>query len=363
MGILLYIWVLSAAWLILHYLLFHGRIIFHKDGFGDFSRPVSVIICAHNEAVNIRQYLPKVLAQKYPEFEVLVVNDNSTDETEEELKVLSQKCPNLRVVEFSGEKVSKGKKEALLFGIENAQHEHLVFADADCIPSSPFWLECMASQFSKKEIVLGVSPYIFKNNLAGWLTRWETFLTSLQYLSFAKAGMTYMGVGRNLAYSKDVYESSSKMKDHLHIPSGDDDLLISEVACAKNVGLVVKPEAFTYSEAPQTLKEWWRQKRRHLSTSYHYKPKQAFFLGAFGLAQLLFYLLTLPLVFQFWENSLFQIVLWGKLALQLIVMLPFAYKTRQTKALSLFFIIEPFVVFLLAVIHVQNKISGNSKDW
>ena len=363
MEIIFNIWAAAAVYLVLHYLFFHSRLLFHKVKRNDFASPVSVIICAHNEEENLKENLLVLLSQKYNHFEVLVVNDHSTDGTLPLLEELSKKYSSLRVLNFTTEKIGRGKKEALLFGIESASFEHLVFTDADCKPASENWLSNMVSYFSYKEIVLGVSPYYFKNNLVGWLTRWETFLTAQQYLSFAKAGMPYMGVGRNMAYTKSVFEKSSKMKAHLKLPSGDDDLLIGEVATASNVAINMNPEAFTFSDAPATFKEWWQQKRRHLSTSYHYKSRPAIFLGVFGLAQALFYLLLLPAFFFYGHMGVFFILLLTKLFLQIITMAPFASRIKQNKAPVLFILMEPLVVILLAAVHFQNKIFGNSKDW
>ncbi|WP_417603177.1 glycosyltransferase [Owenweeksia hongkongensis] len=363
MEILFYIWAAAAVYLILHYLFFHSRLLFHKVKQHDFLSPVSVIICAHNEKENLRENLPVVLSQRYKQFEVLVVNDHSTDGTLQLIEELSQKYPNLRTLNFTKEKIGRGKKEALIFGIENAAFEHIVFTDADCKPASENWLSSMVSYFSYKDIVLGVSPYYFKNNLAGWLTRWETFLTAQQYLSFAKAGMPYMGVGRNMAYTKSVFEKSSKMKAHLKLPSGDDDLLIGEVATASNVAINMNPDAFTYSDAPSTFKDWWQQKRRHLSTSYHYKSRPTIFLGIFGLSQMLFYLLLLPVFFFHGHTGIFFLLLLAKLFLQIITMAPFASRIKQNKAPVLFILMEPLVAVLLAVVHFQNKIFGNSRDW
>lgn len=355
---------MAAVWLMLHYVFFHSRLLFLRKDKKNFDQPVSVITCAHNEAHNLERLLPSVLRQKYaPGFEVLVVNDHSSDNSAEVLDRLMNEFENLRVVSFTAQKQSKGKKEALLFGIENAKHDHLLFTDADCEPVSVNWLGLMVQHFADKEIVLGVSPYVGQNNLAGWLTSWETFLTSQQYISFAKAGLPYMGVGRNLAYTRAIFEQSSKMKNHLHLPSGDDDLLISEVAKANNVAIEIFPEAQTISAPPENFAKWWKQKRRHLTTSYHYKKKVSWLLGAFGMAQLLFYVLLIPAVFWYWNNPAMQLLLWGKLALQIITMLPFAVKTHQLKSVAGFVIIEPLVILFLGIIHLQNKISGSSKDW
>mgnify|MGYP001048056612 CR=1 FL=1 len=304
-----------------------------------------------------------MLAQKYSSYEVLVINDHSTDGSAELLEALSLKFSSLKVLEFTKTKVGRGKKEALVFGVENASYPYLLFTDADCKPAGKHWLRTMASSFQSKEIVLGISPYYFQNNLTGWITAWETFLTAQQYMSFAMAGMPYMGVGRNLAYTKSVFEKSSKMQQHLQLPSGDDALLISEVATSGNVALNIEKEGYTYSPGPDSFEGWWHQKRRHLSTSYRYNPGVAIPLALFGMGQVLFYLLLLPVTLFCWDVWWFQILLWGKLTLQIVTMMGFAAKTGQLRVLCFFIIIEPLVVFLLSVIHFQNKILGNSKDW
>ena len=358
------IWALAAVWLMLHYVFFHSRLLFLRKEKKNFDQPVSVIICAHNEAHNLERLLHSVLNQEYPNgFEVLVVNDHSMDDSERVVDGLKKSYHHLKVVNFTAQKQSKGKKEALLFGIENAKYDHLLFTDADCKPVSENWLGLMVQHFTDKEIVLGVSPHLHQSNLAGWLTAWETFLTCQQYISFAKAGLPYMGVGRNMAYTRKIFEQSSKMKNHLHLPSGDDDLLINEVATSQNVAVEIFSEAQTTSAPPENFAKWWGQKRRHLTTSYYYKKKVSMLLATFGLAQLLFYVLLVPTVFWFWNEPMMHLLLWGKLALQIATMVPFAVKTHQLKSVAGFVIIEPLVILFLGIIHLQNKISGSSKDW
>lgn len=123
--------------------------------------PVSIIICAKNESQNLTERLPAILQQDYPEFEVIVVNDRSTDNTAKVLSKLSHKFSNLRIITVEDiNSKAKGKKNALAKGIEHAVFTDLLLTDADCIPSSKQWIKHMVSaRNNSHEIVLGYGPH------------------------------------------------------------------------------------------------------------------------------------------------------------------------------------------------------------
>lgn len=255
--------------------------------------PVSVLICARNEALNLQKYLPAVLEQDYPDFEVLVIDDDSGDETPAILAAFQKKYAHLRVLRVSP-KISPGKKYALAQGIATARHERLIFTDADCEPASREWLLRMTGG---AEITLGYAPY---RPEPGFLNRWfrfETAYTAMQYFSFALAGWPYMGVGRNLSWEKTVFQRVGGFAAHAHIPSGDDDLLVNVAAHAGNTALCLAPEAFVYSGAKKTWKEWYRQKRRHLGAGKFYRREHRIALAALTLTLVLHYFLLPALLF------------------------------------------------------------------
>jgi poly-beta-1,6-N-acetyl-D-glucosamine synthase len=255
---------------------------------------VSVIICALNEAGNLRQNLPKILEQDYPNFEVIVVNDASTDDTADVLQAFSKKYPHLKVVTIF-EKKKLGKKWALAQGIEHATHDWLLMTDADCRPlsttESSGWIAGMMLGISaEKEIVLGYAPYAKRDNsLLNKFIRFETIWTATQYLSFALIGQPYMGVGRNLLYNKKLYRKVNGFAKHENLASGDDDLFVNQVITQKNFSLILLPQTYMVSEPKTQWNSYFTQKNRHLSAGNHYLLMHKVLLGLVSTSHFFFF--------------------------------------------------------------------------
>lgn len=297
---LLSAFVLITAIQLFYYLFFFSRLAFHREKSlpGPIAElPISVVICARNEEANLRRNLPVVLQQKYtnlegvPAYEVIVVDDNSEDESRHFLRFLEPGYPHYRHIDLVQEaKLIPGKKYPLSVGLRGAVHDTVVLTDADCKPVSTHWLSLMSSGFGAgREIVLGYSPYFRKPGLLNRVIRFDTLFHAQLYLSFALAGIPYMGVGRNLAYRKDLFFKHKGFLAHQKVLSGDDDLFINAAATSRNTSVVIDPRAFTYSEPKRSWGSWFRQKSRHLSTARHYKPLHKFLLGLFSISHFLFY--------------------------------------------------------------------------
>lgn len=259
--------------------------------------PISIIICAHNEEANLLKNLPYILNQTYEHngannFEVLVVNDNSTDDAIYMLRDLMKTNAHLNVLNLEQESRNmKGKKFPLSMGVKQSKFEHLLLTDADCMPTSKNWLAEMVQPFYEgKEIVLGYAPYNKENTALNRKIRYETFYSALQYLSFALTKIPYMGVGRNLAYKKELFNANKGFSKHYHLLSGDDDLFINAVANKKNTAVVLNENAFMYSDAKNSSAAWKFQKKRHLTTGQFYKFKHKIMLGLLALSHFLFYI-------------------------------------------------------------------------
>lgn len=288
------------------YIRFYRKAYFKKSSIYDKAEnkteAVSIIICARNEAVNLEKNLPAILEQDYPDFEVIVVNDRSEDDTELVLKNLTKKYPRLRISEVRNNPVfTHGKKLALTLGIKAASHEWLLLTDADCIPAGKDWLRLMQKNFTKdKDIVLGYGGYKKEKGLLNHIIRFETAFTAMQYFGMAAAGKPYMGVGRNLAYRRSLFFTNKGFASHSNLYSGDDDLFVNETANAKNTALELNPESFTMSDAEKTFKAWYIQKKRHLTTGPRYSASTKFRLllenvsRMFLLASFIFLMISFP---------------------------------------------------------------------
>lgn len=283
----------SLAVQLFYYLFFFLRLALFKPA-DDVSgvEPVSVIICAWNEEDNLKKNLQSVLEQDHPEFEVIIVNDHSLDETDLLLQAWQQKYEHLRVINLSRENAKmRGKKFAISMGIKGAKYDNLVFTDADCRPTSKNWLRGMSDGLKDgKQLVLGYGGFEKAPGFFNKLYRYEAVHIAMQYMSYALAGLPYMGVGRNLAYRKELFFQTKGFIKHRHVASGDDDLLVNEVATSTNTTIQIRKDSHTLSEPVSGLSAWWLQKRRHLSTGSFYKTSSKIFLGIYTLSHLLFYL-------------------------------------------------------------------------
>ncbi len=261
--------------------------------------PISIIIAARNESDNLYDNLPFILTQDYPEFEVIIVNNQSVDDSAWLLKALCIQHKNLKVVEIAKNKhLLPGKKLPITLGVKAAKYEKMVFTDADCKPASNQWLRIMSETFTEnKQIILGYAPYFRTKGIINRIIRYDTAFIGASYLSFALAKIPYMGVGRNLAYTKKVFESVRGFKSHYSLPSGDDDLFIQEAAVNQNYTIQISPETFCYSKASETWKGWVRQKTRHYSTSSRYKVIKKALLGIYPISLLLAWLTFVILLF------------------------------------------------------------------
>jgi cellulose synthase/poly-beta-1,6-N-acetylglucosamine synthase-like glycosyltransferase len=234
---------------------------------------VSVIICARNEERNLMEHIPVIMEQDYPNFELVVVNDSSWDDTEAILKAMQVRYKNIHVVNLDEEKQNmQGKKFALTLGIKAAKYDYVLLTDADCTPLSDQWIASMMAHVNDtKNIVLGVSLF---HRQKGWLNkivRFDSLMTATQYVGFAQNGKPYMGVGRNLAYHRDMFFKVGGFKSHYSIASGDDDLFINQVATNKNTSVAISQHEQTVSAPKETWQSWYTQKRRHFTTAPYYK--------------------------------------------------------------------------------------------
>lgn len=350
----------------IYYLLFLTPILFNKKRDNILSPPISVIICAKNEAENLEAFLPNIISQKYEnEYEVVVINDRSKDRTAEVLEEFSKKHTQIKIVTVENSEHFWGnKKYALTLGIKAAKHEHLLFTDADCTPKNTSWISGMSSCFDeKKSIVLGYGGYRkVRGSFLNKLIRYETVLTAIQYFSYAKIGVPYMGVGRNLAYTKTDFFRVNGFIKHIQVKSGDDDLFINEVATSQNTSINIEEGSFTESIPKNTFKEWIQQKRRHVSTAKYYKTKHKVLLSIFYASQILFFLLGFTLLLTFNQKELILLMILIRYSVVFTTVGLFSNKLKEKDLILILPFTEIILILLQLYIYLKNK-SATPVQW
>ncbi|WKD86953.1 putative glycosyltransferase EpsJ [Polaribacter huanghezhanensis] len=356
--VIFYIFVATTAVQLIYFLCF-SSILFVKEKKKTIKQiPVSIIICAKNEEHNLQAFLPSIINQKYADFEIILINDASSDDTLEVMESFKEQHANIKIVNVKNNEAFWGnKKYALTLGIKAATNEHLLFTDADCEPVSRLWVQSMTQHFSsKKTIVLGYGKYKTQKTFVNLLVRFETFLTAIQYFSYAKLGSPYMGVGRNLAYTKSEFFKTNGFIKHIQIRSGDDDLFIQEAATKINTAICLNRKSFTISNPPVTLKEWFRQKRRHVSTASYYQFKHQFFLGLYFASKFFFYVSAILLFFLMSWKLITPI--FGVYILSLYLVFGFSAKRLQEKKVIFFLpFLDLFLLLFQFSIFISNTFS------
>ena len=364
--IILYIFSIALIIQLFYYLGIYSRFVFYRGKKATKKyNPLSVIICAKNEESNLEKNLPSILEQDYPDYEVIVVNDCSTDDTDLVIGKFIKKYKHLRTTSISEDKKFKhGKKLALTIGIKAAKSEHLIFTDADCKAESNKWLKLISRNFSKeKTIILGYGAYYSKNSLLNNYIRYDTLTIAIQYMGYALSGMPYMGVGRNLAYTKTLFFANKGYASHINLLSGDDDLFINEIATKSNTTIEITEGSRTYSEPENSLVKWIKQKKRHLTTAKYYKKKHKFFLCLEPFSRLIYYsALTYLLITQYF----FELVLLAasiRFICQFIIYKRAINRLNEKKLLISSFLFDVFSMFINFMIYVSKNIRFNKNRW
>jgi len=313
---------LSGVIQVFYYLYYYLSVILYKHPeVKSPKKPVSVIICARNESVNLAEFLPSVLKQEYPDYEVIVVNDCSEDNSYDILGDLLKQYPHLKISNVNKDsKFTHNKKFAQFIGIKAAKNDLLLFTDADCQPESDKWLETIVSRFEDHiDFVIGYGGYFKRKGLLNRYIRYDSMTIAMQYFGMAIRGVPYMGVGRNLAYRRSLFFNKKGFGSHNHVISGDDDLFVNSNADKKNTVVEFRKETHTRSVPAALFNEWVKQKKRHMVTARYYKSGDKFRLFMEPFTRVLFYaslIILLPFLF-LWQ---YVLIIFGlRLIIQIII--------------------------------------------
>ena len=261
--------------------------------------PVSVVVCARDAYEDLTELIPALLNQDYPQFEVVVVNDCSDDETEEFLKDLERREPRVKPVQLRQHlNFFNGKKFPLSMGIKSASNDLLVLTDANCRPTSNQWLRSVVNHYDHgTEVVIGYSRYSRTGGILNLLMRFDALQNGMMYLSAALAGKPYMGVGQNLSYRQRLFFRNKGFISHYNMPAGDDDVFISQVATKKNTRVQIDTDNTIECRPTSSSSTWIRERCQKYSTIPMYRRNARSLMVLHFWSQFLFYGCLIALAF------------------------------------------------------------------
>ena len=328
---------------------------------------VSVIVCAKNEQDNLRDYLQALLTQDYPLYEVIVVDDGSEDDTRLLVERWQKRYTNLKLTFVPiGAHVMSTKKLAITLGAKAAQYDYLLLTDADCRPESTHWIQAMVHGFTEQvDVVLGAGMYFVKPGLLNRMIQFDTVFSAMQYLGLAVCGHPYMGVGRNLAYSKRLFFAQNGFAGILEHRAGDDDLFVNRVATKQNTAVVCTRESLTWSVPKASFSDWLHQKRRHLSVAPAYKTGTKFRLTLEPFTRGLLYALAIALlVMASWEIQIgVAAALLIRWLMQVLIINTAASRWGTTKVVLLLPIWEILLPIITLITLMIEPLRPKPKRW
>lgn len=366
---ILTVWIIQLWFYLHHYLGIIRRSASIRQGKTSLSAsqpPVTVIICARDQAEKLEKNLPSILSQKYPEFQVVVVNDASSDETENILMRLEQSFLNLyHTFVPQGVQNVSSRKMAMTIGIKAAKYDHLLLTEPDCVPESDEWIASVMSQFDGEcGLVLGYSSFPRNKGFLIKMAVFDSLFSAIQFMGFAVSGKSYMGLSTNLAYKKELFFKNKGFASHLNLNSGEDDLFIEEISNSDNTRIAVSPESKVIVHKDQIWKYWKQQRISHFSTYSCYRTGTKIRLTFEMSSRCLFYISFLLLIIYgiFSQNSIMLILAGGlfllRYVMQMIVVNKSAKQLKEEQfylTLPLFDILLPIVKFFLWVYHLSQR--------
>lgn len=325
---------------VLYYIIVYGRICFHKSPKEELEHfpSVSVVICAKDDAYNLERRLPFILEQQYPNFEVVVVNDASRDESEYVLRVLQEIYPNLNVVHLY-ENVNRflGKKYPISIGIKSAKNEIILLTEADTQPCGYNWITEMVKGFEPKtQMVIGHSIYESKNTFISSLIQYEHQTSSMNYLGNAILKNPYMGTGKNLAFTKKMFFAVNGFIPQYNIPVGEDQVFVNKYAHSKNTKVVLTKDSISQTAPKEKYYEWMIQKKRNYRSLSFFKLKDKLTVSLMPITTVLLYsLIAISIIYKFpWQYAVMALII--KYTIQIIIYFKTSRKlgTKQVAFLS-----------------------------
>jgi glycosyltransferase involved in cell wall biosynthesis len=230
-------------------------------------RPVSVVICATNERSNLEKNLPRFLEQDYPTFEVIVVNDCSTDDTEALLHALKRKYSNLQISAIEPDKKFRhDRKLGMTIGIKAARFDSILFTEADCEPQNNRWLTTMQQAFTDKtEAAIGYCRSKPRAGGVDKIRRADSLYLALFSLNAAKLGKPYRASIKNMGFSQGMFFRNKGFANYHSYANSEETIFLCRNANAENTSVMLHPDSILVSTQRLTFGQWFLQRCQYAS--------------------------------------------------------------------------------------------------
>lgn len=276
---------------------------------------VSVIIVTNNSADALKTGLLQILEQDYPLFEVVVVNENSTDDTEFVLYVLKKNYSNLTVINLGrNDNNFESYKFSLSIGIRSAKYSYCLLTNVSCTPQGYNWLDKMMEPVNNNnqcKIVTGmVSREKSKYGLLNAIVRYDESLSCVNLISYTNLGNAYTSCGMNMIYEKDFFISHGGFIAQYTKMCSQEDYFVHRFSNKKNTATVVDNEAKLLLPPINSFGTFCRTKFATSLSHKALKGSSKVLLATLPLSSFLFYvLLGILFFFSFpWQYILIFIV-------------------------------------------------------
>jgi len=352
---------LAIIFAIGYYLIFltmtYGLIRTKKKSSYTNTKQASIIICGRNEELRISPLLESLERIDYPieNYEVILVDDSSTDNTQQIMQSFVEKHQNWRYLRHDkSRKAYKGKKGALDFGIQNSQFDIIIATDADCIVQ-PDWLKSMLSYFDGNvAMVQGYSPVTNRQDSLSIYQQFDTLAEGVTAASSMYFDNPTHANARNFAFRKSVYNEVGGFSKISHVDTGDDFYLAKLINKETDYKFCYNPdeEAFIFTDEVENLKDYWHQQLRRNSKGFDLNW-QFLVLGGWLIV---FHLLLAYLIISN-QFQLFGILIGGKFLTEFSPVLFGAIKFNEKRVLWYF----PILWFIYPILFFSSQILGSMK--
>ena len=257
-------------------------------------RPISIVIATRNEHDQLRQNLPFFLDQNHPNFEVVVVIDDSDKDLVYIISEFEKLYSNLKVVSFEwSTNFFVSRKFAESVGIKSATHDRILLSHISTRPASPEWVSQMSKTLSNnKKIVIGYHTLASKISLLNAFIRFDTFFYTLRYLRATLSGHPFTASSKNLAFDRSLFYEAKGVAKFYNVNTGDEDMFVNKASTSTNTTIEINPNAFIKGQEIVSFSEWFAKKVRHRVLIREFKTFNRLGFAIHDLFLVLFYMIS-----------------------------------------------------------------------